>query len=127
MSFFKRKRKYCLMEKVEKLSIIEEKENYLSKLELRNINEEKSKMNETHEDVARRIFRVFFRWSITPEEAKDLVMDCLTGYQKETLDESKIDSCLKHIIDSFYYQELNSNTNPDSHLRRKKKWMKLTE
>ena len=128
MNFLKRKRKYYLMEKVEQLSINDEKEKYLSKLELRNIKKEKSKMDEleTHEDVARRIFRVFYRWSVTPEEAKDLVMNCLTICEKNTLDESKIDACLNHIIDSFDHHELNSNTKPDSH-SRKKKWMKLIE
>ncbi len=111
MNFFKRKRKYYLMEKVEQLSINDdEKEKYLSKLELRNIKKEKSKIKkENNEDVARRIFRVFYRWSVTPEEAKDLVMNCLTICEKKTLDESKIDACLNQIIDSFDY-----------HLRKKK-------
>ncbi len=127
------KRKYCLLENVEHLSLIDEDfekettqdQQYLSMHELKIIDEEKSKINEkeTNKDVARRIFRVFIRWSCSVEDAKNLVIDSMNEEELGSLKVLEIESYLKLIMNSFYYHKLKSKNKLDTHPRKKSKWL----
>tara|TARA_B100000424_G_C22898708_1_gene478018 strand:- start:474 stop:935 length:462 start_codon:yes stop_codon:yes gene_type:complete len=127
------KRKYCLLEKVEHLCLVDEDlqketnedDKFLSMNELKIIDEEKSKINEkeTNKDVARRIFRVFIRWSCSIEDAKSLVIDSMNEEEFASLDVLEIESYSKLIMDSFYYHKMKSKNKTNTHPRKKRKWM----